>query len=73
MFSHFQLITNKLRTNKCAADHMPTDHEQALKLLCMLDQKVWTVTTAAIVEGSTYDTLTTAQLFSKLKASEVDK
>ena len=27
----------------------------------------------AIVEGSTYDTITTSQLFSKLKASEVDK
>ena len=27
----------------------------------------------AIVEGSTYDTLTTSQLFSKLKDSEVDK
>ena len=39
----------------------------------MLHPKVWEVTTTAIVEGSTYDTLTTAQLFSKLKASEVDK
>ena len=73
MFTRFQSGINKLRANKGTEDHLPTDHEQALKLLHMLDPKVWASTAAAIVEGSSYETLTVAQLFSKLKASEVDK
>ena len=73
MFGRFQSVINKLRVNKCSTDHFPTDHEQALKLLHTLDPKVWETTASAIVEGASYDTLTTAQLFSKLKASEVDK
>jgi hypothetical protein len=73
MFGRFQSIINKLRVNKSATDHFPTDHEQALKLLHTLDPKVWETTALAIVEGASYQTLTTAQLFSKLKASEVDK
>ena len=54
-------------------DHLPTDHEQALKLLHTLDPKVWASTAVAIVEGSSYNTLTTSELFSKLKATKVDK
>jgi len=73
MFDHFQSIFNKLRANKSLTDHLPTDHEQVLKLLHTLDPKVWETTASAIVEGSSYDTLTLAQLHSKLKASEVDK
>ena len=63
MFGHFQSIINKLWANKSATDHLPSDHEQALKLLHTLDPKVWETTASAIVEGSSYDTLTTAQLF----------
>ena len=73
MFDHFQSIFNKLRANKSLTDHLPTDHEQVLKLLHTLDPKVWETTASAIVEGSSYDTLTLEQLHSKLKASEVDK
>ena len=73
MFTRFQSGINKLRANKGTEDHLPTDLEQALKLLHTLDPKVWASTVVAIVEGSSYETLTVAQLFSKLKASEVDK
>ena len=73
MYGRFQVAINKLHANKSATDYFPTDHEQALKLLHTLDPKIWEVTATAIVEGSTYETLTTAQLFSKLKASEVDR
>ena len=73
MFDHFQSVINKLRANKSATDYFPTNHEQALKLLHTLDPKVWETTASAIDEGSSYDTLTLAQLHSKLKASEVDK
>ena len=73
MFIWFQSGINKLRANKGVEDHLPSDHEQALKLLHTLDPKVWASTAMAIVEGSLYETLTVAQLFSKLKASEVDK
>ena len=73
MFGHSQLVINKLHANKSVMDHFPTDHDQALKLLHTLDPKVWASTAAAIVEGSSYDTLTTTKLFSKLKASKVDK
>ena len=60
MYGRFQLVINKLRANKCATYHLPSDHEQALKLLHMLDPKVWEVTAVAIVKGLTYDTLTTS-------------
>ena len=40
MFGHFQSTINKLRANMCTTDHLPTDHEQALKLLHRLDPKV---------------------------------
>ena len=73
MFGRFQSTINKLRANMCETDHLPTDHEQALKLLHLLDPKVWASTAAAIVEGSSYNILTTAELFSKLKAAKVDK
>ena len=40
MFTHFQSGINKLRANKGTEDHLPTDQEQALKLLHTLDPKV---------------------------------
>ena len=71
MFDRFQSIINKLRINKSATNYFPSDHEQALKLLHTLDPNIWETTTSAIVEGSSYETLTLGQLHSKLKASEV--
>ena len=38
MFSHFQTIINKIRTNKAQLPY--DDHERALKLLYALDRKV---------------------------------
>ena len=43
MYGRFQVVINKLRANKSATDYFPTDHEQALMLLHMLDPKVWEV------------------------------
>jgi len=73
MFHHFQSIVNKLRSNKPLLAPAYTDLEQALKLLYALDQKVWEVKVSAIIELANYDTLTVDELFSKLKATEVDK
>jgi hypothetical protein len=73
MFSRFQAILNKVRTNKPATTPLYSDHDRAMKLLHGLDLKVWEVKVSAIVESAGYDTLTVDELFSKLKASEVDK
>ena len=64
---------NKVRSNKPLLAPTYTDHEQALKQLYALDQKVWEVKVLAIIESANYDTLTVDELFSKLKATEVDK
>ena len=73
MFHHFQSIVNKVRSNKPLLAPTYTDHEQALKQLYALDQKVWEVKVSAIIESANYDTLTVDELFSMLKAAEVDK
>ena len=73
MFHHFQSIVNKVRSNKPLLAPTYTDHEQALKQLYALDQKVWEVKVSAIIESPNYDTLTVDELFSMLKATEVDK
>jgi hypothetical protein len=62
---------NKLQDNKAATDELVSDHEQALKLLDSLDLSIWEVKVATITDGSGYDTLTVAELFSKLKATKV--
>jgi hypothetical protein len=64
---------NKVRSNKPLLAPTYIDHEQALKQLYALDQKVWEVKVSAIIESANYDTLTMDELFSKLKAIEVDK
>jgi hypothetical protein len=70
MFSHFQTIVNKMRANKVRLPY--DDHERALKLLYALNQKVWNVKVSAIIESTSYDTLTVDELFSKLKSTEID-
>ena len=64
---------NKVRSNKPLLAPTYIDHEQALKQLYALDQKVWEVKVLAIIESANYDTLTVDELFSMLKAAEVDK
>jgi len=44
-----------------------------MKLLYALDHKVWEVKVQTIIEFAGYETLTMDELFSKLKASEVEK
>jgi len=46
------------------------DHEQACKLLFALDRSIWQMKKESIVESAGYETLTTNELYSKLKASE---
>ena len=67
MFSRFQSIVNKVKANRSAGALEYTEHEKALKLLYALDLKVNT-----IIESAGYETLTVNELFSKLKATEVD-
>jgi hypothetical protein len=70
MFSHFQTIVNKMWANRPQLPY--GDHERALKLLYVLDRKVWDVKVSAIIESTNYDTLTMDELFSKLKSTEID-
>ena len=71
MFSRFQVIVNKMRTNKPQLPY--DDHERALKLLHALDRRVWEVKVSAILELPNYETLTVDKLFSKLiKSTEID-
>jgi hypothetical protein len=49
------------------------DHDRVVKLLHSLDRSVWGVKVEAIQESGHYETLTTDELFSKLKSSEVDR
>ena len=72
LFARFQPVINKLRANKTDADQLVSDHEQALKILHTLDPKIWENKVFSIVESASYDTLSSAELFSKLKATEVD-
>jgi hypothetical protein len=70
MFSRFQTIVNKMRANMA---QLPYDnHERALKILYVLDRKVWDVKVSTIIESASYDTLTVDELFSKLKSTEID-
>jgi hypothetical protein len=66
MFSRFQTIVNEIRANKT---QLPYD--EALKLLYVLDRKVWDVKVTVIIESSGYETLTVDELFSKLKSTEI--
>ena len=72
MFSRFQSIANKIRANAKNGALPYDDHEQACKLLFALDRSIWQMKKESIVESAGYETLTTNELYSKLKASEVD-
>ena len=72
MFSRFQSIANKIRANARNGALPYDDHEQACKLLFALDRSIWQMKKESIVESSGYETLTTNELYSKLKALEVD-
>jgi hypothetical protein len=50
-----------------------TEHDQALKLLHILDQNVWGAKVEAIKESGQYLTIELDDLFSKLKSAEVDR
>lgn len=70
MFSRFTTIVNNMRANN--ADMPYDDHQRALKLLYVLDRRVWEVKVQAIIESANYETLTVDELFSKLKSTEID-
>ena len=72
MFSRFQSIVNKVSANRSADALDNTEHEKALKLLYTLDHSVWDLKVNTIIESAGYETLTVNELFSKLKATEVD-
>ena len=72
MFSRFQSIVNKVSGNRAADAPDYTEHEKALKLLYALDRSVWDLKVNTIIESAGYETLTMNELFSKLKATEVD-
>ena len=72
MFSHFQSIVNRVNANRFADALEYTEHENALKLLYALDRSVWDLKVNTIIESAGYETLTVNELFSKLKATEVD-
>ena len=72
MFSRFQSIVNKVNANRSAGALEYTEHEKALKLLYALDRSVWDLKVNMIIESVGYETLTVNELFSKLKATEVD-
>jgi hypothetical protein len=59
-----------MRANKAQLPY--DDHERALKLLYVLDRKVWDVKVSAIIDSANYDTLSVDELFSKLKSTEID-
>jgi hypothetical protein len=50
-----------------------TEHDQALKLLHILDPNVWGAKVEAMKESRQYLTIELDDLFSKLKSSEVDR
>ncbi|XP_004966968.2 uncharacterized protein LOC101762853 [Setaria italica] len=69
LFARFQVIVNKM---KALNKDMPyNDHARALRLLHSLTDE-WDMKVEAIVESAGYETLTTDELFSKLKSKEID-
>jgi len=70
LFHRFVSIVNKMKANVIVLPY--TDHDQAMKLLHSLDRGVWGTKVDAIIESAGYETLSTNELFSKLKSTEVD-
>jgi hypothetical protein len=54
-------------------DFLYTEHDQALKLLHILDPNVWGAKVEAVKESGQYLTIELDDLFSKLKSAEVDR
>jgi hypothetical protein len=71
MFQRFTAIVNNMKAN--VEDFPYTEHDQALKLLHILDQNVWGTKVEAIKESGQYLTIKLDDLFSKLKSSKVDR
>jgi len=70
LFQRFLAIVNKIKANITILPYI--DHDRALKLLHALDHDVWGTNVYAIIESTGYETLSTDELFSKLKSTEVD-
>jgi hypothetical protein len=70
MFQRFTAIVNNMKAN--VQDFPYTKHDQALKLLHILDPNVWGAKVEAIKESGQYLTIELDDLFSKLKSAEVD-
>jgi len=70
LFQRFVSIVNKMKANVVVLPY--TDHDQAMKLFHSLDRSVWGTKVDAIIESAGYETLSTTELFSKLKSTEVD-
>jgi hypothetical protein len=71
MFQRFTAIVNKMKDN--VEDFPYTEHDQALKLLHILDPNVWGAKVEAIKESGQYLTIELDDVFSKLKSAEVDR
>jgi hypothetical protein len=71
MFQRFTAVVNNMKAN--VEDFPYTEHDQALKLLHVLDPNVWGAKVEAIKESRQYLTIELDDLFSKLKSAEVDK
>ena len=72
MFNRFQSIVKRVNANRSTNALEYTEHEKALKLLYALDRSVWYLKVNTIIESAGYEALTVNELFSKLKATEVD-
>jgi len=72
LFSRFHSIINRLGANSAPAALPYSDHQQAVKLLYAFDRKVWEIKKNSILESVGYDTIGMEELYSKLKATEVD-
>jgi hypothetical protein len=71
MFQRFTAIVNNMKAN--VEDFPYTEHDQALKLLHILDPNVWGAKVEAIKESGQYLTIELDDLFYKLKSAEVDR
>jgi hypothetical protein len=71
MFQRFTAIVNNMKAN--VEDFPYTEHDQALKLLHVLDPNVSGAKVEAIKESGQYLTIELDDLFSKLKSAEVDR
>jgi hypothetical protein len=71
IFQRFTAIVNNIKAN--FEDFPYTEHDQALKLLHILDPNVWGAKVEDIKESGQYLTIELDDLFSKLKSVEVDR